>query len=332
MNFETSFPSCAVLPEHWLDWSVSSMALLERFIFYIIHEYIHVYILAGLFPITWLLKDEEAKLDMAQASPVLACSNRLVTGSFSHPGLHGSSCVVVPLAGAENLQRRRQTCWQHLPLFLSFLPSLHPSLATSLLNLSLPFLSSASIFPSLLLPALLLHLASSLLSCFLASRLCPITGMTAVELSKHSLRCWSTLHTVMCLLCTTQDVVRMTLLGWHVSPEDIMFTLLVFTGKRHLHQAWNPTSPHTWTTKYLFVTAFQKGPIDYLSLFYLPPLCLRFVGNVGARFWHGHVSNKKIHISKAFKFISYAFKLQNLHTHMPDILYLTFAGTENKRL
>lgn len=76
---------------------------------------------------------------------------------------------------------------------------------------------------------------------FLASPLCPIAGVT-VELSKHSLRCWSTLHAVMCHLCITQDVVRMTLLGWHVLPEDIMFTLSVFTWSRHVHWVWDPIS------------------------------------------------------------------------------------------
>lgn len=96
---------------------------------------------------------------MAQTSPVLRYSNRLVIQSS---GLHGSSCVVTPLAEAENLPRRRQTCCEHLlgslPLFLSQLPSLHPSLTAPLLNLSLPFLSSASIFPSFLLrSASLLH-------------------------------------------------------------------------------------------------------------------------------------------------------------------------------
>lgn len=162
------------------------------------------------------------KLYETRSSPVLPC----FAGSESL-SLHGSSCVI-PLAEAENLQRKRQTCWEHLlgslPLFLPSLPSLHPSLSTSLQNLSLPFLSSASIFPSLLPLPHLIHLASLFHSSILASPLYPITSVTG-ELSKHPLRCWSTLHAVKCHLCITQDVVRMILLGWHVSPEDIMFTL-----------------------------------------------------------------------------------------------------------
>lgn len=203
--------------------------------------------------------------------PVLPRSNRLVTGSFSH------AVSPLPWLRLRTCSERRQTCWEHLlgslPLFLSLLPSLHASLATSLLNLSLPFLLSASIFPSL-----------RLLSSVSPSPLCPITGVTAAELSsKHSRRCWSTLHTVMCRLCITQDVVRMTLLGWHVSPEDIMFTLFVFTGNRHLH--------FTWASRYCrsFVIAFQKGMSYYYEncFFHPPPLVLRFAGNVGVGFWQG---------------------------------------------
>lgn len=179
-------------------------------------------------------------LDAAQVRPVVPCGNRLV---FQSSGLHGSSCVVLPLA--ENLQPRRQTCWEHLlsslPLFFSLLPSLHSSLVAFspesvtafsfiCIYFSPPFIPPLPLLPFGFIPP-------SLHPRFLTSPLCPITGVTAVELSKHSLRCRSTLHTVMCRLCVTQDVVRMTLLGWHVLPEDIMFTLFVLTGNRHLHHA-----------------------------------------------------------------------------------------------
>lgn len=158
--------------------------------------------------------------------------SRLVIGLFQPCGLHGGSWADVPPAEAENLPPRKQTCWEHLlgslPLFLSLLPSLRPSRAASLLNLSLPFLSSASISSSLLL-----RLASLPYLWIPASnqRSGPITGVTAAQLAKRSLRCWSTLHTAKCHLCITQDVLGMSLLAWHVSPKDIVFTLCVSTRK-----------------------------------------------------------------------------------------------------
>lgn len=92
------------------------------------------------------------------ASPVV--SNILVTGPLCYLACMAAAVSSLPLA--ENPQPRGQTCWEHLlcslPLFLSSLPSLHFSVATSLLNLSLPFLSSASTFPPL--PSYL-HLFSS---------------------------------------------------------------------------------------------------------------------------------------------------------------------------
>lgn len=95
----------------------------------------------------------------------------------------------------------------------------------------------------------------SLHLCFPASRLCPLTGATGVKLSKHSLWCWSALHTVMYRLCNTQDEGRMTLLGCHVLPEDIQFTLFISTGNRHLHHASNPNkSSQIPATKYKIYT------------------------------------------------------------------------------
>lgn len=144
-------------------------------------------------------------------------------------GLHASRCVVIPLAKDEILQRRRQTCWEHLlgslPPLLSLLPSLHLSLAASLLNLSLPFLSSVSISPPFHPSPPSLH------PCVPASPICPLTGATGVKLSKHSLWCWSTLHTVMYLLCNTQDEGRRILLGCHVLSEDTEFTVFIFYRK-----------------------------------------------------------------------------------------------------
>ena len=172
--------------------------------------------------------------DVAQVSPALPGSNRLVARSFSHRACVAGNCVVLPLA--EN----PPSCSEHplgsLPLFLSLLPFLRSSLAASSLNLSLPLLSSASTFPS---PHASTsppppHFGSappSLHSYHLPSVLCPIAGVTAAELGKHSLRCSTTLHTIMCHLCIAQDVVGVTLQGWRVLPEDIMFALFVFTGK-----------------------------------------------------------------------------------------------------
>lgn len=126
------------------------------------------------------------------------------------------------------------TCWVH---YLCFSPCFHlsaPSLSTSL-HLSPESVMAVSFIciyfplPSPSTPSHPLGFTlPSLHPCFLASPLCPITGVT-LELSKHSLRCWSTLHAVMCHLCITQGVVRMILLGWRVLPEDILFTLFVFT-------------------------------------------------------------------------------------------------------
>lgn len=72
----------------------------------------------------------------------------------------------------------------------------------------------------------------SLRPCFLA-----IICMTAAELSKTPLRCWSTLHTVICHLCVSQDVVTMTLLRWHIyRQKTLCLHSLFFTGNRHLSQ------------------------------------------------------------------------------------------------
>lgn len=83
------------------------------------------------------------------ANPVV--SNILVTGALSYLACMAAAVSSFPLA--ENSEPRRQACWEHLlgslPLFLSSLPSIHFPVATSLLNLSLPFLSSASTFPPL---------------------------------------------------------------------------------------------------------------------------------------------------------------------------------------
>lgn len=126
------------------------------------------------------------------------------------------------------------TCWvpclRSSPCFhLSTPPSPPPPP-----NLSLPSLSCASISPPFL-PPLPLRLASSLHPRFLASLLGPITGVTGEGLGKHSLWCWSTFRAVMWHLCTARDEARMTLLGCHVLPEDIMFTLS-FCWKINLHQ------------------------------------------------------------------------------------------------
>ncbi|KAK2891839.1 hypothetical protein Q8A73_017504 [Channa argus] len=47
---------------------------------------------------------------MKENSPVVSYS----AGAFQSSCLHGSSRVVTPLAEAEYLQRKRQTCWEHL--------------------------------------------------------------------------------------------------------------------------------------------------------------------------------------------------------------------------
>lgn len=154
-------------------------------------------------------------------------------------------------------QPRRQTCCEHLlgslPLFPFLLPYLHSSLATSLLNLSLPFLSSTSTFPSprTSTPSPPFGFTPYLHPCFLASPLCPITCVTTVERCQNSLRCWFTSHTVMCHLCIAQYVVRMTLLRCVYCQKTSFLYSLFFTGNRHLHQAWIPNNSLNPKTKIL---------------------------------------------------------------------------------
>lgn len=142
---------------------------------------------------------------------------------------------------AENPQPRRQTCWEHLlvslPLFPFLLPSLHSSLATSLLNLSLPFLSSTSTFPSPHTSTPSPPFGSTppyLHPCFLASLLCPITGSGALPKLPQVLiyLTYSDVSSLYCTVCGKNDTA-----GLHVSPEDIIFIPFVFTGNRHLHRA-----------------------------------------------------------------------------------------------
>lgn len=216
---------------------------------------------------------------------------------------------------AENPQPRRQTCWEHLlvslPLFPFLLPSLHSSLATSLLNLSLPFLSSTSTFPSPHTSTPSPPFGSTppyLHPCFLASLLCPITGGTTVELCQNSLRCWFTLHTVMCHLCIAQCAVRMTLLGCMYRQKTSFLSPLFLLEIDISTVPDIPTIPHTWTTKYCrwFVIAFQKNSILIYQLY-----VLRFVGDVRSGFevaWNNNF--KKRHLKKS---IFWSFFPQKVH-------------------
>lgn len=184
--------------------------------------------------VLFLKKDEEAKLDVAQASPVMPCGNRLATGSFSHP-----ACVAAAVSSFLWLRtcsgggrRAGNTCWVACLPFLSLLLSLHR--ICHCLFFHLYPLSPPPPPPHASTPFSTVWLYSSI-SPSLLPRV-PVLPNHRCD-SKHSLRCWSTLHTVMCHLRITQDVVGMTVLGWHVSPEDIMFTLFVFTGKINPHHA-----------------------------------------------------------------------------------------------
>ncbi|CAB1432529.1 unnamed protein product [Pleuronectes platessa] len=97
-------------------------------------------------------------------------------------------------AEAENLPPRRQTCREHLlgslPLFLSLLPSLHPSLAAPLLNLieTLPNHSSDSSGARQTLPQVLVYLAYSNVPslCYTGCGSKPANAVTVKNPSTHT--------------------------------------------------------------------------------------------------------------------------------------------------
>lgn len=126
------------------------------------------------------------------------------------------------------------------PASVSLLASISPLLLHHLSPESVTAFSFICIYfplPSYLHPfsSIWLHssVSPSLLPCIPALPSRPITGSSRAQQTLPQVFVYLACSNVPSLY----DVVSVTLLGWHVSPGDIMFTLFVFAGNRHLHHA-----------------------------------------------------------------------------------------------
>lgn len=126
---------------------------------------IHMVIYYSLSFIVWILqKDEEAKLQVVQASRVVPCSHTLVTGSFTY--LAGKAAAVQSFPWLKTRSRGSRhagnTCW--VPC-LCFSPCFHlstPPLPPLSWICHCLFFHLHLLSPPLIPPPLLLHLASLL--------------------------------------------------------------------------------------------------------------------------------------------------------------------------